>query len=72
MPTQRRRIQRIAAKQKSSGTYAANAEELAKNAQDTAALYLCGGSNDKCKELQMPELVRKLVFDGGLYPNPTF
>ena len=68
---QRRRSQRIAAKQKSSGTYAANAEELAKNAQDTAALYLCGGSNDKCKELQMPELVRKLVFDGGLYANST-
>ena len=72
MSTPRRRSKRIAArKAKSAGAYAANAKELAENARDTATLYLCGASNEKCKELQMPELVRKLVFDGGMYAKTT-
>jgi glutaredoxin len=49
----------------------ATANQLDANSNDVATLYLCGADAASCREAQMPELIRKLVFDGELYANSS-
>ena len=50
---------------------APTAKEIDQNSKDVATLYLCGADAASCREAQMPELIRKLVFDGGFYAITT-
>ena len=43
------------------------AEQVDRNALDVATLYLCGANPESCREAQMPEVVRKLIFEGEIF-----
>ena len=46
-----------------------SAQEVDQNALDVATLYLCGASAETCREAQIPEVVRKLIFEGNFFTD---